>query len=149
MGLLHDPDERARRLERADAAIGFALREAPTEHLWFLHAALEKRQVARVVRGTWGGPEGLTCPLTALVWGSAPTSDDEAREAAIRAEDLLRAHGHTARDFYGPWDAGLIPSWWLLRRVDREITRRTLRRGRGRAASVRHAATPPARRRLR
>jgi len=149
MGLLSDPCERERRLECADAAFGVALREAPTERLWFLHAALEKRRVVRVVRGSWGGEEELTCPLTALVWGAAPKSDDEAREAAIRAEDLLRAHGHTARDFYGPWDAGLIPSWQLLRRVDREISRRVMQRGRGRAASVRQAATPRVRRRLR
>jgi len=28
----------------------------------------------------------------------------------------------------GPWDAGLIPSWRLLRRVDAEITRLLVRR---------------------
>jgi hypothetical protein len=86
--------------------------------------------VAKVVRGSWGGPEGLACPLTALVWGAAPASEDEAREAAILAEDLLRAHGYCARDFYAQWDAGLIPSWRLLRRVDGEITRRLMQRER-------------------
>lgn len=137
MGLFRDPGERIDRVERANAAFAAVLREAPTEHLWFLHAALEKRKVARVVRGSWGGREGLACPLTALVWGAAPVDDDEAREAAIRAEDLLRARGYGARDFYEPWDAGLIPSWQLLRRVDREISRRLLQRGRGRAAAGR------------
>jgi hypothetical protein len=130
VGLLREPTERTQRLERANAAFDVALRAAPTEHLWFLHAALEKRQVARVVRGSWGGPEGLTCPLTALVCGAAPADDQEAREAAIRAEDLLRGHGFTARDFYGPWDAGLIPTWRLLRQVDGEITRRLMQRAR-------------------
>lgn len=136
MGLFRDPTERPQRIERAHAAFDVALREAPTPHLWFLHAALEKRQVARVVRGSWGGPQGLTCPLTALACGAAPADDDAAREAAIRAEDLLRAHGHSARDFYGPWDAGIIPSWQLLRRVDGEITRRLMRRERPRAATA-------------
>jgi hypothetical protein len=139
VGLLHEPHERTQRLERADAAFDVALRAAPTEHLWFLHAALEKRQVARVVRGSWGGPEGLACPLTALVCGAAPADDEAAREAAVRAEDLLRAHGFTARDFYGPWDAGLIPTWRLLHRVDGEITRRLMQRER-RPASRRDAS---------
>jgi hypothetical protein len=130
VGLLRGSDRRSELLERAHAAFDVALREVPTEHLWFLHAALEKRQVARVVRGSWGGPEGLTCPLSALVCGAAPANDDEAREAAIRAEDLLRSHGYCARDFYGPWDAGLIPGWRLLRRVDGEITRRLMQRAR-------------------
>jgi hypothetical protein len=124
VGLLLSLDGRRERLERAHAAFDVAVREAPTQHLWFLHAALEKRQVARIVRGSWGGAGGLTCPLSALVVGAAPASDEQAREAAIRAEDLLRAHGYSARDFYGQWDAGLIPSWRLLRRIDREITRR-------------------------
>ena len=128
MGLLRDSNERRERLERAHAAFDVVVREAPTPHLWFLHAALEKRQVARVVRGSWGGPEGLTCPLSALLVGAAPADDHEAREAAIRAEDLLRAHGFCARDFYAQWDAGLIPSWRLLRRLDREITQRLMQR---------------------
>lgn len=130
MGLLRDSNQRRERLERAHAAFDVVVREAPTEHLWFLHAALEKRQVARVVRGSWGGPEGLICPLSALVVGAAPADEDEAREAAIRAEDLLRAHGFSARDFYAQWDAGLIPSWRLLRRIDREITQRVTQRER-------------------
>jgi hypothetical protein len=130
VGRLGDSDERRERLARADAAFDLVMREVPAPHLWFLHAALEKRQVARVVRGSWGGPEGLTCPLSALVCGAAPASEAEAREAAIRADDLLRPHGYCARDFYAQWDAGLIPSWRLLRRIDREITRRLLRRER-------------------
>lgn len=130
MGLLRDSNLRRERLERAHAAFDVVVREAPTAHLWFLHAALEKRQVARVVRGSWGGAEGLTCPLSALVVGAAPADDHEAREAAIRAEDLLRAHGFCARDFYAQWDAGLIPSWRLLRRLDREITQRLMPRER-------------------
>ena len=136
MGLFRDPTGRSQRIARAISAFDVALRESPTPHLWFLHAALEKRQVARVVRGSWGGPQGLACPLSALVCGAAPADDHAAREAAIRAEDLLRAHGHAARDFYGPWDAGLIPSWQLLRRVDAELTRRLLRGEHPRAATA-------------
>jgi hypothetical protein len=130
VGLLRDSNQRRERLERAHAAFDVVVRQAPTEHLWFLHAALEKRQLARVVRGSWGGPQGLTCPLTALVIGAPPADEDEAREAAIHAEDLLRAHGFSARDFYAQWDAGVIPSWRLLRRIDREITARMMKRGR-------------------
>lgn len=79
------------------------------------------------MRGSWGGGEGLTCPLSALVLGAAPGSEEEAREVAMRTEDLLRAHGYCARDFYGQWDAGMIPRWRLLLRVDGEIDRRLTR----------------------
>lgn len=79
-----------------------------------------------MVRQSWGGAEGSTCPLSVLVLGAAPASEEEACEAASRAEDLLRVHGYRARDFYGQWDARLIPKWRLLRRVDGEITRRLM-----------------------
>ena len=130
MGLFRDPHDRNARVKRANAAFDVALREAPQEHLAFLHQALERRQAARVVRGEWGGAEGRTCPLTALVHGKVPANDAEVREVAIRAEDLLRAHGLGARDFYDAWDAGLIPSWQLMHRVDAEIVRRRRPRGR-------------------
>jgi transcription elongation factor GreB len=77
------------RLARAQAAFEVLLRAAPEEHLWFLHEALEKQRGARVVRGSWGGGGAATCPLSALVLGAAPASEGEAREAAIRSEDLL------------------------------------------------------------
>ena len=116
----------ARLLKHVHAAFGVALEASPEAHLWFLHAALEKQQSARVIRGSWGGAGGVTCPLSALLLGAAPANDEEARETAILSEDLLCAHGFHARDFTSVWDAGLIPAWRLLRRVDEEITRRLL-----------------------
>jgi hypothetical protein len=124
----HPSAARSAQVARANAAFDVALDASPDAHLWFLHAALEKQQSARVVRGTWGGPGGVTCPLTALVLGAAPATDEEAREAAIQSEDLMHARGMRARDFTAVWDAGLIPAWRLLRRVDAEITRRLLDR---------------------
>lgn len=124
----HASDTLSAQVARADAAFDAALDAAPDAHLWFLHASLEKQQNARVIRGSWGGAGGVTCPLAALVLGAAPATDEEAREVAIQSEDLLRARGMHARDFTAVWDAGLIPAWRLLRRVDAEITRRLLDR---------------------
>ena len=120
------------RMNRAHAAFDFVLKSAPEAHLWFLHAALEKQQEARVVRGSWGGAGALTCPLSALVLGHAPRDDEQAGEAAIASEDLLREAGMHARDFTNAWDLGLIPAWRLLRRIDAEITRRLLSERRAR-----------------
>ncbi len=117
---------RRQHVERAHAAFEVALRAAPEPHLWFLHDSLEKHQAARVIRGSWGGAGAVTCPLSALVLGHAPQDDEQASEAAIASEDLLRASGMHARDFTNAWDLGLIPAWRLLRRVDAEITRRVL-----------------------
>ena len=119
-------------VERAHAAFEVALHAAPVDHLWFLHAALEKQQAARVIRGSWGGAGAVTCPLSALVLGRAPKDEEQAGEAAIASEDLLRTAGMHARDFTNAWDLGLIPAWRLLRRVDEEITRRTLAERRAR-----------------
>jgi hypothetical protein len=113
-------------LDRAHRAFEVSMRAAGDGCLWGLHAALEKRQVVRVVRGSWGDAQQGACPLTVLALGRAPRSADELRETAIRAEDRLREHGLHARDFYAAWDAGLIPSRFLLRMVDEELTRRAL-----------------------
>ena len=117
-------------LDRAHRAFEVSMRAASDGCLWGLHAALEKRQVVRVVRGSWGEASESACPLAVLALGRAPHSEDEVRETAIRAEDLLRAHGLRARDFYAAWDAGLIPSRFLLRLVDEELTRRAFEPGR-------------------
>src|SRR4030095_4059095 len=92
-------DRRQAHLERAQAAFEVALQAAPESHLWFLHAALEKQQEARVIRGSWGGDGAVTCPLSALVLGRAPQDEEQAGLAAIQSEDLLRAAGMHARDF--------------------------------------------------
>ena len=126
MSASHPSERRQAHVARAQAAFEVVLRAAPESHLWFLHAALEKQQEARVIRGSWGGAGAVTCPLSALVLGRAPKDEEQAGLAAIQSEDLLRAAGMHARDFTNAWDLGLIPAWRLLRRVDEEITARTL-----------------------
>ncbi len=120
--------QRERRIEIALDAFKIVVSASSDERLWFLHAALEKAQGATVVRGSWGGLGSSACPLSALMLGRAPKGDRDALEAERESERLLRQHGFGARDFYGPWDQGMIPLWTLLRTVDRETTRRAMGR---------------------
>jgi hypothetical protein len=122
------PTLRERRIELALVVFEIVVRATPQERLWFLHAALEKAKGATVVRGSWGELGSAACPLSALVLGRAPNGDLDAGEAERESEKLVRHHGFEARDFYGPWDQGMIRPWTLLRIVDREITRRVMGR---------------------
>ncbi|MDP2735012.1 MAG: hypothetical protein Q8P12_02280 [bacterium] len=128
---------------RGCAAFDAVIREATNEGLWDLHVALEKGAFnsadgrTRLIQGGWGSlvmgkqpaaPRVVLFPSADVLTALFHTEDCRLGRAlmgpALLSEIAMRKHGFRARDFYIPWDAGLLDPKVLLERLDQLITNR-------------------------